>query len=85
MVSLNQQRFRLGGIPAHLARSICHGNQNRGFGIILLLEFEKRFLDCIQLALGIETNPTLQGFKRVVHSESFWSTYIPIRRFEGET
>jgi len=87
MISLNQQRFRLGGALAHLAGSIGQGNQNRGLGITLLLEFDKRFFDCIQLALGVETNATLQDFKWVVQCESFWSTYpyVALRvRLENE-
>jgi hypothetical protein len=46
-------------------------NQNRGFGITLLLEFDKCFFDCIQLALGVEKSATLQDFKWVVQCESF--------------
>lgn len=59
---------------AHLAGSIGHGNHNRGLGVVLLLEFDKCFFDCVQLALGVEANATLRDFKWVVHCESFRST-----------
>jgi hypothetical protein len=63
------------GTPGRKSGSIDHGNYNRGLGITLLLEFDKRVFDCIQLALGVETSATLQDFKSVVHGKSFWSTY----------
>jgi hypothetical protein len=87
MISLSQQRFRLGGTLAHLAGNIGHGNHNSGLGIALLLEFEKRFFDCIQLALGVEKTATLQYFRWVAHCESLWSTYpyVTLRvRLENE-
>jgi hypothetical protein len=44
-VSLNQQRCLPNG--AHLTRRISQGHVKRSLGIILLLEIEKRFFDCI--------------------------------------
>jgi hypothetical protein len=87
MISLNQQRFRLGVKLAYLAGRIGHGNQKRGLGITLLLELDKRFFDCIQLVLGVDNNATLHDFNWVVHCKSFRSShpYFGLRvRLENE-
>jgi len=47
----------------HLTRRISQEHENACFGIILLLEFDKRVLEYVQFVLGVEKNASLPDFQ----------------------
>jgi len=48
---------------AYQIRRISQGNTRRSLSIVVLIVFEKRFLNCTQLALVVETKASLPDFE----------------------